>query len=319
MKTKSWIILAAGTAAIVGGALWARRHWPADGAAAASYTPIAFTREHLEIAIESTGLVEPRNRLEIKPPLAGRIEETLVTEGQEVKQGDIVARMSSTERATLLDAARTKGPAMLQKWADAYQPTPLIAPLTGTIIARNIEPGQTVDSSDVVLVMSDQLIVTAQVDETDIGQIHLGQSAAISLDAYPAVRVKGTARHIAYEAVTVNNVTIYEVEVDLEQIPECMKSGMTATVKFAVAACDDALTLPADAVLAAGDRQTVLVQADPARPPERWRVLTGLAAGGRVEILAGLDGSETVLRPDFTLPTAGASGSSPLMPGPRKR
>ena len=58
--------------------------------------------------ITTTGEVEPQNRLEIKPPIDGRIEKILVKEGQKVKAGDILALMSSTKRAALLDAARLK-------------------------------------------------------------------------------------------------------------------------------------------------------------------------------------------------------------------
>jgi macrolide-specific efflux system membrane fusion protein len=53
----------------------------------------------------------PQNRLEIKPPIAGRAEEVLVNEGELVKAGQIIAWMSSTDRAALLDAARAQGPA----------------------------------------------------------------------------------------------------------------------------------------------------------------------------------------------------------------
>lgn len=56
-------------------------------------------------AISTTATVQPRNRLEIKPPINGRIEKILVKEGENVKAGQIVAWMSSTERAALLDAA----------------------------------------------------------------------------------------------------------------------------------------------------------------------------------------------------------------------
>ena len=280
-----------------------------------TYERADFSRERVEVTIESTGTVEPRNRIEIKPPIGGRIEDVLVEEGQQVTKGEIIARMSSTERAALLDAARAKGPDVLRKWEDVYKTTPLIAPLDGTIIARNTEPGQTVTAQDPIMVLSDRLIVTAQVDETDIGRIQTGQSARITLDAYPDVIVKGKVEQIAYEAKTVNNVTIYEVKVEPESIPKCMKSGMTATVAFFQAAVENALTLPADAIQIESGKSLVLVEdGRPETPPETWRVLTGLAANGRVEILAGLDGHEPVVRKSFKLKEKSKS-SSPFMPG----
>jgi len=286
---------------------------------AVAYDPAAFSHERIEVTIESTGVVEPRNRIEIKPPIGGRIEDVLVKEGQLVTKGEIIARMSSMERAAMLDAARAKGPDVVRKWEDAYKTTPLIAPLDGTIIARNTEPGQTVTAQDSIMVLSDRLIVTAQVDETDIGRIQNGQAAKITLDAYPDVMVTGVVQQIAYDATTVNNVTIYEVKVEPAEIPRCMKSGMTATVSFSAAAADNVLTLPADAIQTRDGRSFVLVNGGrPETPPETRRILTGLSGKGRVEILAGLDGSEQVVSKSFKLQEASKS-RSPFMPGSRPR
>ena len=81
-------------------------------------------RGNIEVLITTTGTVQPQNRLEMKPPISGRIEEILVREGSNVKKGEVVAWMSSTERAALIDAARSKGGETLQYWEDAYKPTP---------------------------------------------------------------------------------------------------------------------------------------------------------------------------------------------------
>ena len=79
--------------------------------------------------ISCTGTVLPKNRLEVKPPVNGRIEKILVREGDKVKTGEILALMSSTERAALLDAARGKGEETLQYWEGVYKPIPLPAPV----------------------------------------------------------------------------------------------------------------------------------------------------------------------------------------------
>lgn len=297
--------------------LWGYRRIVTHGPEVVAYETIPFGRERMETWIDATGIVEPRNRLEIKPPIGGRMEEVLVVEGQQVRKGEMIARMSSTERATLLDAARAKGADMLLKWEDAYKSTPLVAPLDGTIIVRNTEPGQTVTASDSILVLSDRLVVSARVDETDIGMVRVGQTVKITLDAYRDARVTGVVKRIAYDATTVNNVTVYKVEVEPQTIPPCMKSGMTATVGFLLAKVEGALTLPVDAVLSENGKSYVLVdRGHPEATPERWRILTGISSGGRIEVLAGLKGDETVLRKPFVIKTAEASGTSPFVPGP---
>ena len=104
-----------------------------------------------------------------------------------VKTGQTLALMSSTERAALLDAAQTQGPEAIKYWEDVYKPTPLLSPIDGEVIVSKDYPGQTITASDVIVVLSDHLIVQAQVDETDIGKIKLGQEVTLSLDAYPQI------------------------------------------------------------------------------------------------------------------------------------
>ena len=83
-----------------------------------------------------------------------------------------------------------------------------------------------------MVVLSDHLIVRAQVDETDIGKITPDMKAIITLDAYPDTKIKASVEHIYYESKTVNNVTIYEVDLIPEEVPAFFRSGMNATVDF---------------------------------------------------------------------------------------
>ncbi|VGO21064.1 efflux RND transporter periplasmic adaptor subunit [Pontiella sulfatireligans] len=311
MKLMVVVVLVGGAA----GTAWVVR--AQHGEHAPAYERVALERIRMEKTIEATAVVEPRNRIEIMPPLDGHIDEVLVDEGQEVKKGEIVAWMSSTERSTLLDAARARGTEMLEKWEDAYKATSLIAPLDGTIISRDTEPGQTVTTQDSVLVLSDRLVVSTQVDETDIGNVKVGQKVRITLDAYRNEEISGAVSRIAYEASTVNNVTIYEVQLEPDAIPDCMKSGMTATVAFILAEADDVLTLPVGAVGGEGDRRFVLVEhTGTDDPPERLPVQIGLSSGGRVEIQSGLQGDEVVVKTEFAVKHGKDGGSSPFVQAP---
>lgn len=173
----------------------------------------------IDIFVSTTGTVLPKNRLEVKPPVNGRIEQVLVQEGQKINAGDTIAVMSSTERAALLDAARGQGEEKLKYWQEVYKPIPLVAPINGEVIVGTIQPGQAVTTNDPVIVLSDRLIVRAQVDETDIGKIKPGQKAVVSLDAYPETKINAIVDHIYYESKTFNNVTIYEVDLLPDTIP----------------------------------------------------------------------------------------------------
>lgn len=288
-------------------------YWRAGGDTPPAYREVGVSRGDLALTILSTGVVQPRNRLEIKPPIAGRAEQVLVQEGQNVNKGQIMAWMSSTERAALLDAARARGPEELKRWEELYRATPVLAPISGTVIARSVEPGQTFTGNDAVFVMSDRLTVNAQVDETDIAQVKLGQRATIAIDAYPDRPIEATVAQIAYDAKTVQNVTIYEIDVLPREIPPFLRSGMTASVTFHVAARPGVLLVPSAAVRQHDGRAYVLMPGDkPGAPPREQEIRAGASGGGRVEIVSGLEEGQTVLVADVRLGNGGAAGGNPL-------
>lgn len=264
--------------------------------------------------ISTTGLVLPKNRLEIKPPVPGRLESILVKEGQDVKAGSIVAWMSSTERAALLDAARSKGEKELEYWQEAYKPIALLAPINGEVIVATMQPGQTVTTSDAVIVLSDQLIVRAQVDETDIGKVKASQKTIISLDAYPDNKIKAEVEHIYYESKTVNNVTIYEVDLTPDEVPPFFRSGMNTNIDFIESSRDNVLIMPLEAVYKDKDETFVLVAR--AQGHSRRPVKLGLSDDKNVEVVLGLELKDKIIIKDkkFVLPKGANNGSSPFTP-----
>ena len=274
----------------------------------------------IQSTITSTATVQPQNRLEIKPPINGRLEQILVNEGDTMKTGQTLAVMSSTERAALLDAAKLQGPETIKYWEEVYKPTPLLSPIDGEVIVSKDYPGQTVTSSDVVIVLSDHLIVQAQVDETDIGKIRLGQEAVITLDAYPQIKIRGKVNHIYYESLIVNNVTIYQVDILPDKVPAVFRSGMSATVTIAEKAKDDILTLPVAAVKRSKEGTFVLVDRGSDKKAEERTVEIGISDDKNVEIISGLTADDKILMvtQKYKLNTA-KTGTNPLNPMARKK
>lgn len=278
------------------------------------YHEVSVERGELRSTILATGVVQPENRLEVKPPIPGRIERILVEEGQRVHRGQILAWMSSTERAALLDTARAKGPAEVKYWEDAYKATPIIAPLAGIVILKAVERGATVTANDSVLSMSDRLIVRGNVDETDIAQVKLDQKVEIVLDAFPKNLIGGKVVRIAYDAKTVNSVTTYAIDVLPAEVPAFMKSGMTANVTFIVSVKDDALVLPAAAVKRDSGKSFVLVPgATPKDEPAQREIQIGITDGKRVEVASGLEENDVVLVAKVE-PRKGGGPQSPFSP-----
>lgn len=257
----------------------------------------------LSVRVTATGMVKPYNRVEIKAPIPGRIEEVLVHEGEEVKQGQILAWMSSVERAALLDAALSQGDAAVKRWQEAYKAAPLLAPLDGMIIVRSVEPGQTVTTVDPVVVLSDRLIVEALVDETDLSMIKLGQKTEIRLDAYPKEIFDGTVDHITFESKLENNVNVYAIDILPEKVPESFRSGMTANVTFIVKEKKGVLLVPSEAIVEwpkdvrkPKDAVFAVYKKAFGGKPEPVPVKIGDSDGRMTEIMEGLkEGTEVVI------------------------
>jgi len=271
------------------------------------------------VTIATTGVVEPQNRLEIKPSIGGRIDEVSVDEGDFVKKGQALAWMSSTERAALIDAARSQGDEVLAYWQEAYKKSPIISPIDGEIIVRSVEPGQTVTTADAILVLSNRLMINAQFDETDIGKVKDGQKALITLDAYPDVKLEGIVDHIAYESEIVSNVTIYAVDILPKEIPEILRSGMSVSVEVVEKMIKDVITISSDAVNYDKGDTFVLVQNESGKSLRR-DVVVGLNNGESIEIVSGLSlDDKVIIGGDTLLPKKKNMGNNPFMPSRKKK
>ncbi|MEI6651169.1 MAG: HlyD family efflux transporter periplasmic adaptor subunit [Chlorobiaceae bacterium] len=285
------------------------------------FVEIRPSRGTISSSVSTTGAVEPQNRVKIQSSVGGRIEEILVEEGQIVKKGEVLAMLSSTERAALLDAAKLQGKSEQEYWQKVYKETAVMAPMEGQVIVRSVDPGQTVTASDSLFVLSDRLIVKAYVDETDIGRIKAGQKAVIGLDAYPEIRVNGVVGHIYYESHLQNNVNIYNVDVIPERIPDVFRSGMSANIRIIVQEKNDTLLLPVGAVQSKNGKSVVLQKSDETGSANRYRsVQTGLQDDRNIEIVDGLTDNSVVLLPDttFVLPKNNG-GANPFTPQRNKK
>ncbi len=121
------------------------------------------------------------------------------------------------------------------------------APIDGTVIARNIDVGQTVAANfsapTLFLIANDlsKMQILASVDESDIGQIKKGQKARFTVQAYPNKKFKGVVDQIRLSPTTVQNVVSYTVVVNVENKDELLLPGMTATIDFLIQSAENVL------------------------------------------------------------------------------
>lgn len=175
--------------------------------------------------------------------------------------------------------------------------TAIRAPVSGIVIKRSVEKGQTVAASlqaPELFVIAENLTdmrVDTSIDESEIGKIKIGQRASFTVDAFPGKVFDGKVQQVRKAAQTVSNVVTYLVEVsaanpDLQLLP-----GMTANVRIVTDVREDVLKVPNAALRF--------------RPPQSDKEKTekiasgnssGNAAGNRSHGTRGAPGSARVFR-----------------------
>lgn len=126
----------------------------------------------------------------------------------------------------------------------ALDDTDVRAPIGGTIIERNVEPGQVISSptqdvggGTLLLRMADlrRVLVRTRVDETDIGKISAGMLANVSVAAYPNQEFDGRVEKIEPLAVVEQSVTMFSVLILLDNPDSLLLPGMNAEVEIKIA------------------------------------------------------------------------------------
>ena len=128
--------------------------------------------------------------------------------------------------------------------------TTIHAPIDGTVIARNVDVGQTVAASlqapTLFTIAQDltKMQVYASTDESDVGMIRTGQVVSFKVDAYPKDTFRGRVSQIRMNATTVQNVVTYNTIIDFDNPELKLFPGMTAYITIPVANANGVLRVP---------------------------------------------------------------------------
>jgi HlyD family secretion protein len=128
--------------------------------------------------------------------------------------------------------------------------TTIHAPIDGTVVARNVDVGQTVAASlqapTLFIIAQDltKMQVYAKTDESDVGQIRRGQQVSFKVDAYPRETFTGTVSQVRMNSTVVQNVVTYDTIIDFSNPELKLFPGMTAYVSIPVATATNVMKVP---------------------------------------------------------------------------
>jgi HlyD family secretion protein len=249
-----------------------------------------------------------------------------------VSQKDLEASEAALERAeaTLLsaEATATVSRATLGSQRSTLQKTRILSPIDGIVLARSVEPGQTITagfSTPVLFKLTEDLRrmqLLVYVDEADVGRVREGMPASFTVDAYADKSFPSKVLSLRNEPHEEDNVVTYEAVLEVNNDELLLRPGMTATATIVSDVRHDVLGVP-NAALRFAPAQLDPSQA--AKPGERrvWvlrgekvepiPVKTGVSDGRLTEVRSGdvKEGMELITDVIMPTPPPGGFGGGP--------
>ncbi|MFT8315272.1 MAG: efflux RND transporter periplasmic adaptor subunit [Clostridium sp.] len=256
------------------------------------YYSASVTKMNLSKTVQGTGAVYSGSTKDVTPNNNGTLSGLTVKTGDTVKAGQTLFTASSSDLTKAVTTAQnnlTKAQLSLStdESADkvdankvaqdkisvsdaedqlttaqtALNSITVTAPIGGLVTAVNNVNGDTVQAGKSVLTIQNMssLNINVSVDELDINKIALNQKATIKFDAISDKTYNGTVASIAQTGTTSNSVTTYNVVVTISNPDSNIKLGMNGTATIAVQSKENALVIPAEALVETNGQKYVRV------------------------------------------------------------
>ena len=158
------------------------------------------------------------------------LDRALATETEAKRQYELTLSGSDTEQLALLEARLTNAKTQVEAAQQNLDNLSLLAPFGGTVTNLNVKPGEWAPTGQPVVILADLnslRIETTDLNEVDVAKIHLEDTVSITFDALPEATITGVVMRIAPKASAGSGVN-YTVVVNMDEIPEQLRWGMTA-------------------------------------------------------------------------------------------
>ena len=347
-KIKTAIAAVVLIAASVYGYQYYQGQQAAQKAAAVETVPVA--RMNVKSTVSATGTIRPVDSVEVSSKVTARIKEVLVKENDTVTAGQTVATLDATDYEEKRNQAQYKvantkakydraqylysiGADTQEQLEDArmnydtavsslaesqsnMNEMTIVAPMSGVVVGEPQTPGtmavQGNSSPTVIMRIADMSSkqILAKVDETDIGNVKVGQSATFTVDSFNGktftARVSKISQTDTGNTWNINkssssssssssaSVIYYYVTLDVDDPDNVLLPAMTARVEINTAEKNDALVVPLSTLKTDANGSYVIVKNEDGTQENRY-VSTGIYSDEYVEILDGLAEGEQVV------------------------
>ena len=246
------------------------------GGAATAVSTVKAESLILKDFVLTNGEVETQVSVDVFPSIGGKVVQLKVSLGSSVNKGDIIAYIDPSEAGSY------------------YVNSPVVAPISGSILTSTVKVGQKVTASSVIAKIGDisNLQVTAKVPERYVAYLQEGQKAQITFQAYGDQVFEASVYRISpvVDPATRTKEIILHFDKDYPQI----NAGMFAKVKLFTVDYSGYPAIQQDALTENGDEYFIFVVKEDSTVTKR-KVIRGQNVDGYVQILEGLTAGEVVV------------------------
>ena len=238
--------------------------------------------------VNTNGNIETQTAIEVYPSISGKVVQVNASLGSPVKRGDVIAYVDPSTAGAI------------------YQRSPVIAPISGSIIQTPVKTGQQVSTGTVVTKIGDidNLQVSASIPERYVGDLKIGLKAEITLEAYPGQVF--TAKVVKISPVLDAASRTKQVILNFDKKDARVNAGMFAKVRLYTVDYVDVISIIQDAIVTVGDSSYLYVVKDDSTVEKRL-ITTGKNVSGYYQITSGINPYERVVVAGMLTLTDGAT------------
>lgn len=207
--------------------------------------------------------------LEVNKPMAissygGTISYVTVKVGDEVERREILFQLEDSPLTLKIEDLRLQREAAAKELADAKAQREnliIVAPCDGIVASLEVKEGDEITSGTLIgsILQGEEMNLTIAVDELDVVEVEPGQPVTITIDALSGMEMQGEVYKIAPVGTNSGGVTTYDVELTFDAAGTGVRSGMNATGEIQIAAADDVLYVPVEALMTINNEKYVMV------------------------------------------------------------
>jgi len=184
--------------------------------------------------------------------------------GEEVSRGERLFRLEDSPLTLTIEDLRLQREAAAKELRTAVEQREnliIVAPCDGTVASIDVAEGDEITSGTLIgsILEGEDMNLTIAVDELDVVEVEIGQPVSITIDALSSLAISGEVYKIAPVGTSSGGVTTYDVELTFDAAGTGVRSGMNATGEIQVAAADNVLYVPVEALMTMNNKTYVMV------------------------------------------------------------